>query len=117
MFSTYNNSRIIELKYSGDWINLVIGNKNQTLNIYVEKNIAGELKAPVSGIMNRRIKESIDSCVSLTLLDRYGKEVYRDTSRRAGLEVIEKIFDYFDDGKEIQANKKSDSSAAIQDGR
>jgi hypothetical protein len=104
IFSTYNNSRIIELKYTGNKINLVIGDKNLTLNILVEKNIVGELKAPVSGIMNRRIKESIDSGVSLTLMDRDRNEIYRDTSRRAGLEVIEKIFDYFDDGKEIQAN-------------
>jgi hypothetical protein len=44
--------------------------------------------------MSRRIKESIDSEIKLTLSDKNGNLIYSDTGRRAGLEVIEKIFDY-----------------------
>jgi hypothetical protein len=50
--------------------------------------------APVSGDMSRRIKESIDSEVSISLYDNNNTLIYSDSSKRAGLEVIDKIFDY-----------------------
>jgi hypothetical protein len=39
-------------------------------------------------------KESIDSEITLNLFDRQGNLIYNDTGKRAGLEVIDKIFDY-----------------------
>ena len=50
--------------------------------------------APVSGDMSRRIKESIDSEVNLSLYDKNNNLIYTDTGKRAGLEVIDKIFEY-----------------------
>ena len=44
--------------------------------------------------MSRRIKESIDSEVNLTLFDKNNTLIYNDTGKRAGLEVIDKIFEY-----------------------
>ncbi len=59
------------------------------------KSTFGELRAPVSGNMSRRIKESIDSEVTLSLYDKHNNLIYNDSSKRAGLEVIDKIFEYF----------------------
>ena len=45
--------------------------------------------------MSRRIKESIDSTVHVQLFDKSKSLIYEDNGVRAGLEIIEKIFEYF----------------------
>jgi len=94
LFSTYNDSSITEINHTSDHINLSIKNSNSTLKISVLRKTFGELRAPASGSMSRRIKESIDSEVIISLYDNQKNLLYTDTSRRAGLEVIEKIFEY-----------------------
>lgn len=50
--------------------------------------------APMSGKMSRRIKESIDSIVIISLYDKHNNLIYSDSAKRAGMEVIDKIFNY-----------------------
>jgi tocopherol cyclase len=95
LYSTYNNSRISDLDQTGDSIILNLKNHNSILKVSTVKNTFGELRAPDSGDMSRRIKESIDSEVNLCLFDKNNNLIYSDISKRAGLEVIDKIFDYF----------------------
>lgn len=94
LFSTYNNSGITEINHTDESITLTLKNHNSILKISASRNTFGELRAPASGDMSRRIKESIDSNVSLSLFDKHNNLIYNDSSKRAGLEVIEKIFDY-----------------------
>jgi tocopherol cyclase len=94
LFCTYNHSAISEISHTENSIDLVVTNKNYSLGIHAKKSTFGELRAPVSGKMSRRIKESVDSEVSLTLSDKNKKLIYSDSSKRAGLEIIETIFDY-----------------------
>ncbi len=106
LFSTYNNSSIADLKHSDRSIDLELVSRNHKLRVLVSKSTTGELRvlvsksttgelrAPVSGNMSRRIRESIDSEVTLDLYDKHNNLIFNDISRRAGLEVIEKIFDY-----------------------
>jgi tocopherol cyclase len=94
LYSTYNNSVITQISQSENSVDLIVKNKKNTLKIMTHKSIAGELMAPVSGDMSRRIKESIDSEVSISLYDNHNTLIYSDSSKRAGLEVIDKIFDY-----------------------
>jgi tocopherol cyclase len=94
LFSTYNNSAITEIKHTESSIDLVISNHIGMLKVSVKKSKFGELRAPVSGDMSRRIKESIDSEVNLSLFDKHNRLIYMDSSKRAGLEVIDKIFEY-----------------------
>ena len=96
LFSTYNNSEITEINHSAGTIDLVLKNRENQLRIAVLKSTFGELRAPVSGDMSRRIKESIDSEVNLSLFDKNNNLLYTDSSRRAGLECVEKIFEYLD---------------------
>ncbi|HUX58153.1 MAG TPA: hypothetical protein VMV77_14340 [Bacteroidales bacterium] len=69
-------------------------NNSAKLKVRASKNTFGELRAPVSGDLSRRIKESIDSEVSLNLYDKHNNLIYNDLGARAGLEIIDKIFDY-----------------------
>jgi tocopherol cyclase len=94
MFSTYNKSALTEIKHSSGKIEFILRNKSYHLIVSVLKSTFGELRAPVSGTMSRRIKESIDSEVTINLFDINNNLIYNDTSRRAGLEVVEKIFEY-----------------------
>ena len=93
-FSTYNYSAITEICHNNESISLTLMNHKSILKVRVLKNTFGELSAPTSGDMSRRIKESIDSDVTLSLFDKHNNLIYNDSARRAGLEVIDKIFDY-----------------------
>jgi tocopherol cyclase len=94
LFSTYNKSIVSEINHNKDIIDITIRNSRNILKIRVIKNSFGDLRAPVSGEMSRRIKESIDSEVHLQLLDKYDNPEYEGTGKSVGLEIIEKIFDY-----------------------
>ena len=52
-----------------------------------------EQKEFISSLLN--YKESIDSKVTYELIDKNNKGIAKGKSDRAGLEVIEKIFEYF----------------------
>ena len=93
-FSTYNKSIFSEITHSKETIEITVRNKWNILKIKVIKNSFGDLRAPVSGEMSRRIKESVDSEVHLQLSDKHGNQEYEGTGKNVGLEIIEKIFDY-----------------------
>jgi len=94
LFSTYNKSVITKIVHDNKSIAIEMKGKDAILNVTVVKNSFGELIAPASGDMSRRIKESIDSTVHLTLQDKDGTLIYEDSGKRAGLEIIEEIFNY-----------------------
>jgi len=94
LFSTYNKSEVSDVEHTDGSVKLTLKNRDSTLKISTKQKSAGELKAPVLGNMSRKIKESIDSEVSIELYDKSGSLIYTDSSSRAGLEIIEKIFDY-----------------------
>ena len=73
LFSTYNKSVITKIEHDNKSVTIEMKNKNAVLKVNVVKNSFGELRAPASGDMSRRIKESIDSTVDLTLYDKDGK--------------------------------------------
>lgn len=108
-FATYNGSTISELYRSGKSVYITMQDRELKLRVKLVRRIAGELKAPVAGTMKRKIKESIDSRVSLALYDNDGKIIYTDTSMRAGFEQIDKIFEYFDFTKATEELIKKES--------
>lgn len=96
LFCTYNKSGITGLNHTQDCVSVTLHNRHNQLKIDCIKSHSGELKAPVSGTMSRAIKESIDATVNVVLSDKAGNIIYSDSSKRAGVEIIEKIFDYFE---------------------
>lgn len=93
-FSTYNHSKISQVSFNGQKLSIEVKSKSHTLRAIVVKNSTGELKAPDTGSMSRRIKESNDSVVDLTLIENGKSVIFQETGQRAGLEIVEKIFDY-----------------------
>jgi hypothetical protein len=94
-FSSYNRSRISGISFNGEVLHIELKHKSYSLKARVKKNSTGELKAPETGNMSRRIKESNDSVVDVTLSDSKNPALFQETGNRAGLEIVEKIFDYF----------------------
>jgi tocopherol cyclase len=94
LFSSYNNSVLEEISYDGKTLSFTLRNNDSLLKVTAVKNKSGELLAPVSGKMSRRIKESIDSVITISLYDSHNNLIYNDSAQRAGLEIIDKIFDY-----------------------
>ena len=93
-FSTYNHSVIRQVSYDGHRLVIDLVHKKFKLHAEVAQNNAYDLRAPVTGNMSRRIKESIDSEVQVTLQSRNGDILFDEVGQRAGLEIIEKIFEY-----------------------
>jgi len=94
-FSTYNNSKISNVKFDDKGLSIHLESKKFILKVFATPQSSGELKAPSMGEMNRRIKESIDSIVNVQLFDKSKGLIFDGDGKRAGLEIIEKIFDYF----------------------
>jgi hypothetical protein len=94
IFSTYNRSKMTTVKLEGQELNVVLEQGETRLETRVIRNNSGELKAPQTGNMSRRIKESNDSVVEVLFSDKTGKVLFHETGERAGLEIVETIFDY-----------------------
>jgi len=89
LFSTYNKSSVTKMDIKDDSIVIDIRNKYNNLSISVIKKSFGELRAPVSGEMSRRIKESVDSEIHLVLSDNNHNRIYEGTGNNVGLEVTD----------------------------
>ncbi len=94
LFSTYNHSRISQASFNGEELSLEFKHQSYTLRTFIKKNSSGELKAPVTGNMSRRIKESNDSVVEVVFSENSKTVKFQETGQRAGLEITEEIFDY-----------------------
>lgn len=94
-FATYNKSRITKLFRDDTVIYISAENTHYKIDITVCTKKTGQLMAPVNGNMIRKIHESIDSEIEVKLYDSQGNIIFDDSAKRAGLEIEEKIFEYF----------------------
>jgi hypothetical protein len=92
-FSTYQKSEITALGLADEKLTISFKSKKHKLTVIATLKNSGILLAPKLGEMSRRIKESIDSELEVVLTDHKGTEIYHDKALRAGLEVIEGIFE------------------------
>ncbi|MGB8489773.1 MAG: tocopherol cyclase family protein [Bacteroidales bacterium] len=94
-FCTYNRSRIVKISHDAGRIGITLSNAGNILEVEVIANTFVGLAAPVSGLMTRRIQESFNSEVHVMLSDKDNALIYKGTGVCVGLEVVERIFDYF----------------------
>ena len=87
-FATYNGSNISAFYLHNQELQVTLRNRNFSLEIKAHQKIAGKLKAPVNGLMERYIKESIDSDVEISLTNYSGTPIFAGSSRRSGLELV-----------------------------
>lgn len=89
-FSTYNHSKISQISINGEALSLEMKHKSHTRRTWVKKNSTGEPKAPATGNMSCRIKESNDSVVEVIFTENNKPVIFQETGQKAGLEIAEK---------------------------
>lgn len=92
-FSTYLKSEITALRRDDEKLFVELTGKDYVLQVSAGLSQSGVLRAPKSGNMSRHIKESIDSELDVSLISRSGTLICKDHAARAGLEVMDGIFD------------------------
>lgn len=91
-FATYRSTKLKMTLLDSSRLAIEIKDKKHTLQLQVKSNNKGLLKAPVKGLMDRRIPESIDAEIQITAYDKKGNLILKDSTRIAGLELVG---DYF----------------------
>ena len=87
-FGTYSGAKLQLDTSSSDIIKITITDKDYTYYLETSRDKAGILKAPVKGAMERRIAESIDAQLKLTVTDKNGTVIFEETTSIAGLETV-----------------------------
>lgn len=87
-FATYRPSKLVLENAGTNSIRIRIDNRKCTFLIQARPNNSGMLKAPTKGSMDRRIAESIDAKIVITMLDKNGNTMHRDSTNIAGLEMV-----------------------------
>lgn len=94
-FATYNKSSVERIDLDDDQLLIVLGNKNLRLTVVVYRQAGGILKAPRHGEMDREIKESIVSSMTIELINKQGKILFEGTGAHTGLEIVGDVGKFF----------------------
>ncbi|MFC2090208.1 tocopherol cyclase family protein [Bacteroidota bacterium] len=93
-FATYNRSEIQKLTINEEFVDIEMANRKASLEVRVTRNTSGELKAPVSGKMERKIAESLDAEMFVKLCSGDGKPIFVGKGFHTGLEVVGDVSQY-----------------------
>ena len=87
-FTEYNRSRLSKLRTSESGAEIEFRNRHYTLRLAAPVDKATSLAAPVRGLMDGRIEESMTSVISLTLSDTStGQIIYSGNGRNGSVEI------------------------------
>jgi len=88
-FATYNRSKLTDWQVDTDkrTCSGVLKGPSGTLSFNAKMLGGGTLRAPVDGLMDREIIESITATVSIKVTDRHGQVIYQGTSSETGMEI------------------------------
>jgi hypothetical protein len=88
-FATYTHAKLQIEESGADAILIKIEDQKNIFSIEVIHKNAGLLRAPINGSMDRRIPESFDAKIHLTVQDGKGNVIFYDSTSVAGLEMVE----------------------------
>lgn len=87
-FATYTGARLSGLSITDSEARIEIQSGKYRLSVTGLKKRRGVLQAPVNGVMERRIHESIDAKISLEVKDANGALVFSGAGMNSGLEIV-----------------------------
>ena len=87
-FATYTHAKLQMDTTDSDTLKIMISDKKYTYLIKTSRKNAGLLKAPIKGSMDRRISESIDAKLKLTVMDKSARVLFEGSTEIAGLEIV-----------------------------
>lgn len=90
-FTTYNGTKLKQCTIAEQDVNIELRNPRYRLKIRAHRDEATGLAAPIRGLMEGRIEESMTARLEVELLEtRSGRLIFSDTGHHAGLEVAGK---------------------------
>lgn len=87
-FATYTGARLQYLRITESEVETVIDTGKHTLFVTGRKKKKGVLQAPINGVMERRILESIDAEITIEMKDNAKHILFGDTGTHGGLEIV-----------------------------
>jgi tocopherol cyclase len=87
-FATYTGARLRRLSVEGHEVRVEIADADVVLDVRGERSGEGSLQAPVLGLMDRRIAESLNARLDIRLRAADGADLFHATGSAAGLEVV-----------------------------
>jgi len=87
-FATYTGARLTHLELGDEIIAIEVKDKQYHLIMNASHAGRGILAAPLHGAMDRRIAESVDAIIDLTILDKSGNVFFSGKGKNAGLELV-----------------------------
>jgi hypothetical protein len=90
-FGTYTHAKLHIEPSNSDTIKITITDKTHIYHIETYRSESGVLKAPVKGLMDRRISESIDAKLLLKVMYKKTNVIFSDSTSIAGLETVGNI--------------------------
>lgn len=94
-FATYRRSVVNLIEVGDEAVLIELRDANYSLALKVHRQLAGILKAPRHGKMEREIQESIVSRLDLELRAKDGEIIFKGTGDHAGLEIVGDVAKYF----------------------
>ncbi|MFT7588471.1 MAG: tocopherol cyclase [Limisphaerales bacterium] len=87
-FTTYSGAKMTKTAVKGNKINLELVDNKYHLSVEALGSKSAELVAPIKGIMEGRVEESMTAVMQVCLKEkRSGKIIFEGTGNRTGLEV------------------------------
>jgi tocopherol cyclase len=85
--ASYTGARLADFSLEDGSVKLALRRAGLRLEIEASRSRGGLLRAPVRGLLTRRISESVDACLRLRWLDG-GKLLFEGEAPAAGLELV-----------------------------
>lgn len=98
-FATYRRSVVYHIDVSDEAVHIELRDAKYSLRVKVVRNLAGVLKAPRHGNMDREIQESIVSRMNLELRKKNGEILFEGIGDHAGLEIVGDVAKYFNNNR------------------
>lgn len=86
-FTTYNGARLVRFDFSENKVFLRLERGTQAIEIQAEREIGGYLAAPTLKGMDRRIMESLNGRISVSLKKK-DRMIFNGVGLRAGMEIV-----------------------------
>ena len=91
-FATYKSTKLEVQILDENTLKISIYNRKYTFIIDAHRNSMGILKAPSSGSMDRRIPESVDAKMKITVFNNKGIEIHQDSTSISGMEMVDNFW-------------------------
>ena len=94
-FATYTGAEVEHLTVDDSHVHWVVRDRKHRLTIRAERAVSGLLKAPYRTEMHKRVDETMQAVVDVSLVTLAGHTVFEGSGRNAGLEVqgsVEMLF-------------------------